>query len=63
MARKGGRIAGNARREIGAETDKPVIGSKSVLDFSRLIKGVTNDVTAIIFDDDDDRNEDKSSDE
>ncbi len=63
MARKGDRIAGNARREIEAETDKPVIGPKSALDFSRLIKGVTNDVTAIIFDDDDDRNEDKSSDE
>jgi hypothetical protein len=37
VARRGGRIAGNARKEIETDTGKPVITSKSAVDFSRLI--------------------------
>jgi maleate cis-trans isomerase len=41
-ARRGGTIAGNARKEIEKETGKPVITSKNALDFSRLIEDVSN---------------------
>jgi hypothetical protein len=60
-ARRGGKIAGNARREIEAETGKPVISPKNAVDFSLLIEGVTKDVTqrTIV----DDENEDNNSDE
>jgi len=37
VAQRGGRIAGNARREIEADTGKPVITAKKAVDFSRLI--------------------------
>jgi prophage antirepressor-like protein len=37
VARRGGRIAGNARKEIEADTGKPVITPKNAVDFSRLI--------------------------
>jgi len=40
-ARRGGTIAGNARKEIEKETGKPVITSKNALDFSRLIEDVS----------------------
>lgn len=40
VARRGGRIAGNARREIEADTGKPVITAKNAVDFSRLIGDV-----------------------
>ena len=33
-ARRGGAIAGKARKEIEQETGKPVISSKNVVDFS-----------------------------
>lgn len=49
-ARRGGRIAGNARREIEAETGKPVISPKNAIDFSRLIEDVTKDVSAEVID-------------
>lgn len=39
-ARRGGTIAGNARKEIEKETGKPVITQKNALDFSRLIEEV-----------------------
>jgi prophage antirepressor len=44
-ARRGGRIAGNARKEIEAETGKPVVSVKNAIDFSRLIDGVAKNVT------------------
>ena len=44
-ARRGGSIAGNTRKEIEKETGKPVINSKSAIDFSRLIDGVVQDKT------------------
>ena len=37
VAKDGGSIAGNARREIEERTGKPVITSKNAIDFSRLI--------------------------
>jgi hypothetical protein len=40
VARRGGGIAGNARREIEAATGKPVVTSKNALDFARLLDGV-----------------------
>ncbi|KAF0193433.1 MAG: adenine-specific DNA-methyltransferase [Bacillota bacterium] len=47
VAQRGGRIAGNARREIEADTGKSVITAKTAIDFSRLIADVlecaTND--------------------
>lgn len=60
-ARRGGRIAGNARREIESETGKPVISPKKAVDFSRLIEGVTKDVYADASDDNgqDDENKGK----
>jgi BRO family, N-terminal domain. len=40
VAQRGGRIAGNTRKEIEADTGKPVITSKNAIDFSRLIANV-----------------------
>ena len=44
-ARRGGRIAGNARKEIEEETGKPVVSAKNAIDFSKLIDGVAKNVT------------------
>ena len=40
MAQRGGCTSGNARREIGATTGKPVITPQNAVDFSQLIDGV-----------------------
>ncbi len=40
VAQRGGRIAGNTRKEIEADTGKPVITEKNSVDFSRLITDV-----------------------
>ena len=40
VAQRGGRIAGNARKEIEADTGKPVITKKNAVDFSQLISDV-----------------------
>ena len=53
VAKRGGSIAGNARKEIESETGKPVITSKNAIDFGKLI----NDVTKTI--DKGDKNNDK----
>ena len=37
VAKRGGQIAGNARREIEKDTGKPVISSKNAIDFSEII--------------------------
>lgn len=44
VARRGGNIAGNARKEIEQETGNSVITSKNSLDFKRLIDNVTNNI-------------------
>ena len=41
VANRGGNIAGNARKEIEAETGKSVITSKNAIDFGKLIDDVT----------------------
>ena len=40
VARSGGEVAGNARRDIENRTGKPVITAKNAADFSRLLGGV-----------------------
>ena len=40
VAKDGGSIAGNARREIEMKTGKPVITSKNAIDFGRLISDI-----------------------
>ena len=44
IAQRGGRIAGHARKEIEAETGKPVVSPKNAIDFSKLIDDVTKAV-------------------
>lgn len=41
VAKRGGNIAGNARKEIEIETGKSVITSKNAIDFGKLITDVT----------------------
>ena len=41
VARRGGRIAGNTRKEIEADTGKPVITPQNAIDFSQLLLGQT----------------------
>ena len=43
VAKRGGSIAGNARKEIEKETGKPVITSKNAVDMSKLIADVVKD--------------------
>ena len=43
-ARRGGCIAGNARKEIEEETGKPVVSAKNAIDFSKLIDGVAKNI-------------------
>lgn len=42
VAKDGGSIAGNARKEIEKETGQPVITSKNAIDFAKLIDDVSN---------------------
>ncbi|MCL1977219.1 MAG: Bro-N domain-containing protein [Candidatus Bathyarchaeota archaeon] len=42
VAKSGGEVAGNARRDIEKRTGKPVITSKNAIDFSRLLTDITN---------------------
>ena len=43
VAKAGGSIAGNARKEIEQKTGKPVITSKNAVDLSRLIEDVVKE--------------------
>lgn len=40
VAKRGGNIAGNARKDIEVETGKPVIASKNAINFGKLIDDV-----------------------
>lgn len=42
VAKEGGSIAGNARKEIEKKTGKPVITAKNAIDFGKLIEGVSS---------------------
>ena len=44
VARRGGTIAGNARKQIEAETGRPVITAMNALDFAQVIAGVLQDI-------------------
>jgi prophage antirepressor len=44
VAKRGGSIAGNARKEIETETGKPVITSKNAINFGKLIDDVTKTI-------------------
>ena len=45
VAKRGGSIAGNAKKEIESETGKPVITSKNAVNMSRLIEDVVKEVS------------------
>lgn len=45
VARRGGRVAGNARREIEADTGKPVITSKNAMQLNTLVPDVIAGIT------------------
>jgi len=45
VARSGGEVAGNARKDIENRTGKPVITSKNAIDFSRLVTNMIEDST------------------
>ena len=44
VARRGGTVAGNARKQIEAETGRPVITSMNALDFAQVIAGVLQEI-------------------
>ena len=48
VAKRGGTIAGNTRKEIEADTGKSVITAKNTVDFSKLIKDVVKDIPDIV---------------
>ena len=48
IAKRGGTIAGNTRREIEADTGKTVITSKNTTDFSKLVEEVIKDVPELL---------------
>lgn len=47
VAKDGGTVAGNARKDIEKRTKKPVITSRNAVDFSKLIEGVAKDVDEV----------------
>ena len=47
VAKDGGSIAGNARKEIEKETGHPVITYKNAIDFAKLIDDVSNEISNI----------------
>ncbi|WP_244951928.1 hypothetical protein [Streptobacillus felis] len=44
VAKRGGSIAGNARKEIEQETGKPVITSKNAIDLGKLIGNLDKEI-------------------
>ena len=48
VAKRGGAIAGNTRKEIEADTGKSVITAKNAVDFSKLIEDVVKDIPNIV---------------
>ena len=48
VAKLGGTIAGNTRKEIEADTGRSVITTKNVVDFSKLIEDVVKDIPDIV---------------
>ena len=48
VAKRGGAIAGNTRKEIEADTGRSVITTKNAVDFSKLIEDVVKDIPNIV---------------
>lgn len=48
VAKRGGTIAGNTRKEIEADTGKSVITTKNAVNFSKLIEDVVKDIPDIV---------------
>ena len=48
VAKRGGAIAGNTRKEIETDTGKSVITAKNAVDFSKLIEDVVKDIPDIV---------------
>ena len=48
VAKRGGAIAGNTRKQIEADTGKSVITAKNAIDFSKLIEDVVKDIPDIV---------------
>lgn len=48
VAKRGGTIAGNTRKEIEADTGRSVITTKNAVDFSKLIEDVVKDISGIV---------------
>lgn len=44
VAKEGGTVAGNARKDIEARTGKPVITKKNAVDFSKLVEEISNKI-------------------
>ena len=47
VARRGGRIAGNARRELEQETGRPVVTAENAQTFQQLVTGVVEDAAKL----------------
>jgi len=50
VAQRGGKVAGDARKAIEADTGKPVITAKNAVDFSNIISNVIEGATYDIDD-------------
>ncbi|MCU9932370.1 hypothetical protein NWQ33_00055 [Mycoplasmopsis cynos] len=50
MSKRGGNIAGNARKEIERETGQNVITSKNIIDLGKLILDVSKTTNKIVVD-------------
>ena len=48
VAKRGGAIAGNTRKEIEADTGRSVITTKNAVDFSKLIEDLVKDIPDIV---------------
>ena len=47
VARRGGRIAGNARRELEQETGRPVVTAENAQTLQQLVTGAVEDAVAL----------------
>ena len=47
VARRGGRIAGNARRELEQETGRPVVTAENAQTLQQLVTGVVEDAAEL----------------
>ncbi|WP_322941527.1 hypothetical protein RRG48_06785 [Mycoplasmopsis canis] len=50
MSKRGGNIAGNARKEIERETGQNVMTSKNIIDLGKLILDVSKTTNKIVVD-------------